>query len=260
MLISTIVNKDYQRYVPWFVLFATESYPEYGVKIYLTEKIDHIEAFKLVETPNVVYMENSFKQYPKSNQELKTLLFLSAENENTYQAGDVDVLICRERPTLEQYHLDLCRVNKLPYNSYYRLGTKRMITGAHFVTTEYFDIMKPVIMRYRKLHKSRNLNLGKRRDGRLGNEDILYKMLREAGLEVLPQTFSTLHGFHLGIWRNQGVAYPRFIHTAPLYHLHWYEFFLKIEQTEKYQMLKKILPLHEIERMKANMEDYIKTL
>jgi len=255
MIISTITNKNYQRYVPWFVFFITKSYPDYKVKIYLTENIIHKKAFEFVKTDNVQYIENSFKKYSKNNQELKTLLFFTREYENTYQAGDIDVLICREKPSLEQYYLNLCKENKMIYHSYCRQNTKRMITGSHFVTLEYFRIMKPIILKYQKLHLQKKLNLEIAR-----NEHILYNMLTEAKLKILPQQFSTLHGFHLGIWRNQKNASPRLINLTPLYHLSWYDFFLKIEKTPEYKKLTELLPLYEIPRMKNNMEDYIKNI
>ena len=255
MIISTITNKSYQRYVPWFVFFITKSYPDYKVKIYLTENIIHKKAFEFVRTDNVQYIENSFRKYPKNNQELKTLLFFTREYENTYQAGDVDVLICREKPSLEKYYLNLCQERKLIYHSYYRPGTKRIITGSHFVTPEYFKIMKPVILKYQRLHLQRKLNLKVAR-----NEHIVYNMLAEAGLKLLPQEFSTLHGFHLGIWKGRKIPPPRLIHLAPLYHLSWYDYFLEIEKTPEYKKLTELLPLHEIPRMKKSMENYIKSI
>lgn len=258
MIISTIANKKYQRYVPWFVFFATKSYPEYKVKIYLTETIDSIykKAFEFVKTDKVQYIKNAFKGYPKSNQELKTLLFFTRENENNYMAGDVDVLICRERPSLEQYHVNICKETNMVYNCYFRFGTKKMITGAHFTTPEYSKIIKPVIQKYQKLHLQEKLGL---KSG-MRNEHILHNMLIEAGFETLPMQLSILHGFHLGIWRGRKIASPRYIHISPLYHLYWYDFFLFQEKSFEYQRLYKMLPLYEISRMKINMEKYLNTI
>jgi len=263
MIITTIVNKDYQRFVPWFVLFITKSYPDYKVKIYLTEEIIHGEAFEFVKTENVTYVENSFPEYPKSNQELKTLLFLTKgeANENVYMAGDVDVLICRERPTLENFHLKLCKLTGMIYNSYARFGTERIKSCAHFVTPEYWKVMDEIIDKYRELHKKQELNFGDYDKGMIGNEHVLYKMLREAGQEIIsiPEALSSnvIHGFHLGVWRMEKYALPRFIGIQPLYYLEWYKFFLEVAGSFEFKKLAELLPLYEINRLRANMDNYI---
>ena len=174
----------------------------------------------------------------------------------------MDVLICKEAPALEKYHLNLCSESNMIYNSCCRLGHKRIITGSHFVTPEYWNVMNPIIDKYRELHLQKKLNLGEYHLGKIGNEHILYNMLTDAGLEIIsiPESLSSnvLHGFHLGVWRSKKIAESRLIHSHPLYHLNWYKFFLEIEQTSEYKELTEILPLFEIARMKYNMEQYIK--
>ena len=266
MIITTISDKNYQRYVHWFVFFITKSYPEYNVKTYLTDEIVLKEAFEFVKTDNVVYVENSFPEYSKSNQELKTLLFLAKEDttENVYIAGDVDVLICNESPSLEKYHLNLCSESNMIYNSCCRFRHKRIITGSHFVTPEYWEVMNPIIDKYRELHLQKRLNLGEYHLGKIGNEHVLYNMLSEAGLEIIsiPESLSSnvLHGFHLGVWRSKKIAESRLIHSHPLYHMEWFRFFIEVEKTDEYKYLENLLPLYEISRMKYNMEKYIKCL
>ena len=262
MIITTIVNEDYQRFVPWFVLFATKLYPEYKIKVYLTEEIIHDEAFEFVKTENVTYLENSFPEYPKSNQELKTLLFLTKEEteENVYMAGDVDVLICKESMSIEEHHLSVCELTEMVYNSFARFGTERIKTCTHFVTPEYWEIMNPVIDKYRELHLRQELNLGDYDKGMIGNEHILYKMLKEAGLEIIsiPESLCAyvIHGIHLGGWRDKKRFLPPPINLQSLYYLDWFDYFLEMEQTPEYQYLKEILPLDEISRMKYNMQIY----
>lgn len=264
MIITAISDKNYQRFVPWFVLFATKSYPEYKIKIYLTDYIVHEEAFEFVKTDNIEYIENSFPEYPKSNQELKTLLFLAKEetDENVYMAGDVDVLICREKLSIEDYNLSVCELTGMIYNSYARFGAKRIKTCSHFVTPEYWEVMNPIIDKYRELHINQELNLGDYDKGMIGNEHILYNMLTEAGLEIIsiPEYLCAyaIHGIHLGIWRSKKYVLPPPINLQSLYYVEWFNYFLKIEQTPEYKQLKAILPLYEIERMKYNMWKYIK--
>lgn len=263
MLITTIANEDYQKYVPWFVLFITKSYPDYRIKIYLTEEIIHKEAFEFVKTEQVEYIENSFQEYPKSDQELKTLLFLTKEqtDDNVYMAGDVDVLICRERPSIDAYHSKLCELSGMIYNSYARYGTKRIKTCSHFVMPEYWDIMDAVIDEYRKLHLKQKLCLGDYNKGMIGNEHILYQMLKEAELSIIsiPEYLSSniIHGFHLGVWRMEKYALPKWFGIQRPYYIEWYNFFLEVEQSPEYEYLTEILPLYEIRRLKMNMEKYI---
>lgn len=263
MLITTITDTNYQKYAPWFVFFITKSYPEYKVKIYLTEEIAFKEAFEFVRTDNVEYIENVFPSFSKTDQELKTLLFLVKEKtkENVYIAGDIDVLTCRETPTIEDYHLKICELTGMIYNSYARFGHKRMKTCSHFVTPEYWQLMDSIIYKYRILHLYKLLNLGDYDKGFIGNEHILYKMLEEAELPIIsiPESIciNIIHGLHLGIWRNK-YALPKFIDLQPFYYLRWFEYFLEIEQMEEYQYLYKLLPLKEIERMKSNLSKYFK--
>ena len=263
MLITAITDRNYQHYAPWFVFFLTKSYPEYKVKIYLTDEIVNKQAFELVKTDNVEYVENAFPEYPKSNQEIKTLLFLTKEEpeENVYMAGDIDVLICRENPTIENYHLKLCQLHYMVYNSFARYGSERIKTCSHFITPAYWMVMDKIIDRYRELHIGKQLNLGEYETGHVGNEHILYRMLEEAGMPIIPVpeeiSVNIIHGLHLGVWRSENRLLPKYISLYPLYYTYWYQYFRIIAETEEYKRLYELLPLVEIKRMRENMDKYL---
>ena len=86
-----------------FVYFCLTSYPECGVKVFLTSALknkykDIINELK--HYGDIDIKENQFLNYPKSNQELKALRWIIPEHhfksyDNIY-IGDVDILICPE--------------------------------------------------------------------------------------------------------------------------------------------------------------------
>ena len=40
LCISVVVDKNYEKYIPYFIYFITESYPNYYVKILFLDKLD----------------------------------------------------------------------------------------------------------------------------------------------------------------------------------------------------------------------------
>lgn len=202
LCISTVVNNSYQRYLSLFIYFCLISYPYYGIRIFLTGALsdshrEHIDELK--KRGDVEIFEHVFKDFPKGNQELKTLRWIIGpehfeDYENIY-IGDIDMLICREDVDLMSQHLEHCRKNDLPYSNAIRSGTSRL-SGLHFVKKdEYYNTMMATIEEYKDL-----LRRGKLKG--IKNEEILYKMVKKAGLGLPKGWFRPHHGIHLGLWRK----------------------------------------------------------
>lgn len=204
LCISTVVNKTYQKYIPLFVYFCLKSYPEYGIRILLTEKLnqnyrDIIKELQKLSNDFKFY-EECFAGYSKTGQQLKTLRWIIDEDyfkgyDNVY-IGDIDIFICKETPSLEKQHLNNCKVFGLPYSNIVRKSDKKRLSGLHFMKKkEYYNIMRSIIEKYSLLLKRGKLNS-------YGNEEILYNMIEKSNLGFPDSQWRPHHGIHVGIWRK----------------------------------------------------------
>lgn len=262
LCISTVVNKEYQKYIPIFIYFIYKSYPEYGIKIFLTDKLKScyipiIERLKLL--CNVEIKENIFnKRFLNSGQQLKTIRWLINDSffndfDNVY-IGDIDLIICKESMSLEQFHLNHCILNNLFYSNCIRPNTKRM-SGLHFIIKEkYFEKINPIIYKYKN-----NILNGKIIFNRnIRNEHILYNMIEESGIGF-PKNENRVdilgsgphHGIHLGIWRSKHNLTDGVInHIMMDRYKNHYNYYLSLEKNDLYQEIIKLTKIQEITYMK----------
>lgn len=254
---TTIVHgKIYQRYAPMFVYSCLKAYPFSTVKLFFTGDIDtnfHKAFDCLGDVGNFIIEQNRFHSFPKENQPLKSIRWVLpshyfAEYENVY-IGDIDILICREVPSLLEQHLEHCQKQCLPYSNMVRPNSTRL-SGLHFIKKdEYYIYMKDVIKKYKRLLKT-----GKLKDK---NEMVLYRMIQESSLGFPTDQFRPHHGLHLGLWRSG----PRILNEKKWkgvggkksYKIYW-EWFKQIEDDPVFQMIEKICPIKEIEWMKQSMK------
>jgi len=203
LCISTIVNKAYQKYIPIFLYFCLKSYPEYSIKLFLTEGLNnkYISIISELNKLGIIEIkENCFEGYPKVGHELKTLRWMLNSNDfdkyDYIYIGDVDILICREDESLLEQHLNHCIKTKLPYSNSVRPNSKRL-SGLHFIKKhEYYSKMDGIVQKHRGKLKNRELINAK-------NEETLYKMVVESGFSLPEGWFRPHHGLHLGIWRKR---------------------------------------------------------
>lgn len=252
--ISVVVDHKYQKYVPFFVYFAQQSYPDYFIKIFLTEKINnkYLKAFSLVKTDKIEYLENSFSGFPKAeHQQLKCLRWIIPESffqgfDYVYM-GDVDMLICKESVSLRDQHINNMNFEKLPYSNTVRPNSERM-SGLHFMSNEYF----------KKIEASRNFFVKKIKSGsKYKNENFLYKLIKHSGLHFPSRHFRPHHGIHLGLWRSEKNLLNEDWYSSPVNpkkseHLSYYNFYLDQEKTKVFQDLSKMIYLPELDRMKKH--------
>jgi len=204
LCISTVVNKSYQKYIPLFVYFCLKSYPKYGIRILLTEKLNQKYVNIIRELQKLKgdfkFYEECFIGYSKIGQQLKTLRWLIDKDyfdgyDNVY-IGDIDILICKETPSLEEQHLNNCKILELPYSNIVRKSDKKRLSGLHFMKKEeYYNIMYSIIRKYSLLLKQGKLK-------HYGNEETLYNMIGESNLGFPIGQWRPHHGIHIGIWRK----------------------------------------------------------
>lgn len=203
LCVTTIVNRRYQKYIPMFLYFCLKSYPEYEIKLFLTEELkpayrDIVN--KLRTLGKIEIVEKCYRGYPRRPQEFKALRWVAVsedfEGYDYIYTGDIDILICREEPSLLDQHLEHCDKYNIPYSNSVRPNSNRL-SGLHFVKkNEYYGKMDHLIKnKYRKLLK-RGALCGQK------NEEILYNMVRKAGFSFPSGWFRPHHGPHLGVWRN----------------------------------------------------------
>ena len=202
LCVSTVINKAYQKYIPIFLYFCLKSYPNYNIKLFLTEGLNNNYKFFIDELSKFGYIdikEYCFKEYPKSNQELKMLRWMLDSNDfDGYEyayIGDIDIIICREDKPLLDQHLDHCAETKLPYSNSVRPNSRRL-SGLHFIKKDdYYFKMDHIIQKYKNELRNNQLN-------RVKNEELLYKMVVESGFCLPEGWFRPHHGIHLGLYRK----------------------------------------------------------
>jgi len=264
--ISVVVDGKYEKYIPYFILFIINSNPNAFIKIFFLEKLSTLTSQlidKLNIKKNISVEENFFSDFPKSNQQLKSIRWLiprSHFNEFDYiYMGDVDMLICE---TVLDIHKKHATKNQNFYSNSIRDNQKRF-TGLHFFeVSPYYDEIEDIITKKRK-----EIRLGKINFKNYRNEHLLYDIIKESKLS-LPKKENRIdingigphHGIHLGLWRKGGlhdgvrtekkkIQEEFMIKDNYLTH---YNFFKSIRKSDEFDLLYKKLPIVEIE----NMERY----
>lgn len=264
--ISVVVGGNkYQKYVPMFIYFCLKSYTNVGVKIFLLDELKNKYTKiinKLSDMGDVVIKECCFSEYPRSNQELKMLRWVLDKSEfddyNNIYVGDVDLLICRENPNLEEQHLVHCEDNKLPYSNMVRQNSKNRLSGLHFIKKdEYYAIFVEIIAKYRNLLLKSKLIDQK-------NETVLYNMMKESGLPFPSKTFWIHHGIHLGYWRNgkrkRPISDEAWSITGKESYRGYFKFFKEVMEEDLYKEIYKLEPLKEIKHMYDYLSNEFKEL
>jgi hypothetical protein len=258
--ISVVVNRNYEKYIPYFIYFITKSYPQYYIKILFLESLSKKtkELINLINNPLVSIEENFFKGFPKDNQQLKSIRWITPKdvfsNFDYVYIGDVDIMICKETPQLSDLHITHLKNNILPYSNSIRSKQKRF-TGLHFFKVdEYYEKMSNIIKEYSINIKNKNLVLSQR----YRNEHLLFDIIKK-GIGKLPKDEFRIdiggsgphHGLHLGIWRGYKNNLPPSVKNQIFkdnYKNH-YEFYCKIKNDNIFKEIKTIYPLIELKYM-----------
>lgn len=138
-VVSYVYGKKYQEFIPLYIIFFGESYPQYDLKIYIDNNID----------PSIKFMVNILSEYYKNyeiiqNYENKSCLSEKSKKiqqiqrcqrwlfyDNTFREykaiyiGDIDLLICKEEKDLYEQHIIHSKICGTPYSNISRLASPK---------------------------------------------------------------------------------------------------------------------------------------
>jgi hypothetical protein len=209
-----ICDKEYEVYIPYFLLFLSKAYPSYGVHFYSRDPVSSRikEACEAVGSDKWSIHENAFPEYPNNSFVTKSLRWVIEPKIDWHiYIGDIDMLIFREQPSLFEYHLSRCKETNLHYSNRVRGSASGMrdgehrLVGLHFVDYFWYRQTAKARAEYAVALASTNLF-----DKFASNECILYDIAKKScGLPPADERpVYDYHGIHLGIWRDPARRNP----------------------------------------------------
>ena len=205
---SVCTGDSYSYYIPLFVYTVKRAYPDAGVKVFVTGKLndDIHEALKLIPYDGWEVKEDCFKSYPNKSHMTNCLRFLVDEKEykgySYVFVKDIDFLIFSHKTSHYQYFKK--QIGKLPYfgargphrrprryninGSGWKCKYTRVAGGSFsFKNPAWFEKTKKAQKEYRHSFKH---NLHDRYDShkpasyREYDEVMLYRIIKLSGLKV----------------------------------------------------------------------------
>lgn len=178
LLIFTTVNGRYKVYTDLFKFCIKRVYPDYEVIV-------------------MQVMDNGPKYYSACIRFL-----VDPKWEGDIYITDVDMMICPEKVSIQDFHRNEIRQSGFCYSNSPRWkephGQNRL-TGLHYVTNEWWN----------KTELRRSYYINELCEGRLGHnkdddEQMLMRIVKESGLEVpkYGPLINRHHGIHLGTIRD----------------------------------------------------------
>lgn len=193
ILIFTVFDEAYSDYKEMWEWVISRSYPEHfagAIFIERTEQQPYIAACKRFTTnPNILYPHLG---------------------EIDVYVTDIDMMILRESPTIEEFHREEISREGNCYSNSPRNNdepeSRERLTGLHYVTPEWYR--KTFDARDRYLTLIDDSWIGK---GRYDDEKMLFNICNESGLKIPPKKplQKRHHGIHLGTFRNYVMYGPQ---------------------------------------------------
>jgi len=248
LCILNVVNKQYQKYIPFYVFFSLKLYPTYGIKVISLDEMNkkYVEIIKELEEMGDFVLIEDRKQFNRN--EIKSYRWLQDkklfDGYDYGYIGDIDILLCEEDIPLLEQHLHHSNDEGLCYSNSVRPNSKRM-SGLHFFHVDtYYEKMESCILKYKKM-----LFDGKLKNRK--NEELLYQMINEVGLGVSTKWFRPHHGLHLRLWQKSNPNLTRVLSDDD--YCRYFRYFLKIENDDLFQKIFRVTPLEEITQMKIHL-------
>ena len=205
----TVVTGDYAYYIPFFLLFQRDQYPQYDTYIYYRGRLPAtvrsiIDEFGFTGCVDESYLLQ-FNDSPETIMALRWLLnFPWFSGYESLFISDIDLFPFREDPPLYERLRELCIKNSAPYYNTIGVDNKERMTGVHFILTDaYFDQASMVLDHSRNLlrlhgidHVPGSFNQAR---GCYDNQAALLGVIGAAGLPVITDGADwDYHGLHLG--------------------------------------------------------------
>lgn len=189
----------YEYFIPWFLLFFLDSYPEYSIRILhptkpgpeIYEALRWIEGdFKIVENAFPDFKLNKQGNIGRLIKHLHYLTYLEEFKDFRYLLilGDVDMLMMRDTVNVLDAHIRYMEITGFPYSVGIRWDVypniKRIFSRSLYEIETWFN--KAPYEKYRRLLKEGKL-LRKGKGDLLKDEEVAYMMIDEMGLGFPPR-------------------------------------------------------------------------
>ena len=195
--VTTSVSGDYQHYIPLFAYCVKSAYPDYHVKVFLTDPCGDALREAATWLPNLEIVSGEFKNYehhpPRWAAWTRYLLFTDRrvhhwEPFDWVYITDADLMIVRQEPPLHEQHIQHMKTLGLCYSNMLRDPRRfadKHLTGLHFCGQEFIRKVQAKCTEYDGLVR---VNGGGVLDGKpvIYDERLLYQIVRDAGLDFPP--------------------------------------------------------------------------
>jgi len=196
--ITTSVSGDYQHYIPLWAYCIGRAYPEYSVKVFLTDPATLGLKEAATWLPNLELVEGEFgRRYeahpPRFAAWARYLLFTKrrAHHWKGYDwvyITDADLMIVRQEPPLHEQHLEHMKTLGLCYSNMLRDPRRfadKHLTGLHFCGQEFIGKVMDTCTDYDGRFRIMG---GGVLDGKpvIYDERLLYQIVRDSGLDFPP--------------------------------------------------------------------------
>jgi len=212
---ATCVSKEYQSFIPWYVLGINRVYPHSKIILSLDCSVDSRVEKALVEinAKNVAIISNAFPRVPGNKNYVKTQRWVHRpelyDDFKYIYVGDIDIIICKEDPAeitsthpLVSMHVEHMVKRGLYYHNVLKHPENRL-GGLHFYDSEnWYKTVGPVIEKNKEAILEKAIA-----NPKMSCEYSLYDMVVQAGIG-LPERSSSwreelyFHGLHLGRFRS----------------------------------------------------------
>lgn len=203
--ITTVVDGEFQRYVPLFILSALTAYPDYSVRVFVRDELDAQVPKTLFNTLcqcDPLYSDldwcvitgalDGYPDIPRLGAHLRYLLFTPERAARDWDAfdyvyiTDADMLIVRQDPPLHVQHIKHMAATGLCYSDVLRAGEPNVVTGLLFASWEFIQRVGPTVATYDAAFRELGegvLDTAKR----IPDERLLYQIIRDSGVGLPPQ-------------------------------------------------------------------------
>jgi hypothetical protein len=201
LLITTVVDHNYQAYIPLFIYCAKKAYPEYDVRVFFRDILPD-ELGVLIDESYLWHLRG----FPNNKATTSSLRFVWHDtfmrNYDYCFITDVDILMYRETEPLHEQHLKVMK--RAGLECYENIAVKHQkygnrMPGVLFATKEWVERTREAREKYSEyLLNPDSANYYEH------DEVMLYNICKESGL---PITFKGTenwrhHGIHFGKYRK----------------------------------------------------------
>ena len=198
LCLTTVVDAQFQRYIPLYLFCLQHSYPEYEALVFLTgERTGRLDKGlrHLKRSSRWAIIEGEFNGYPGIPclpAYLRFLLFTEKRVRKYFSEyeyvfiTDADLFIVRQHPTLLQQHQRHMKKLGLPYSNLLRDRLPNRLTGLHFCTAGYIKQVAAATTKHdRQFRESGGVIPGLTTTG--SDEQLLYRIVRDSGVGMVPR-------------------------------------------------------------------------